>query len=230
MILVIWFALVFLRTYDQDEKAICFLWTLICLQLAVFSYFGTNSISFFWDLDNSLNSIHFEYDLEKGKYSLENQIREAKTVLKNSQENLSEELKPLYRKYENEYEDYYRTLLKDLPRIGINDHEGLLRNCDRYIKSCNLLQRTAILKHSLEWLDSKISKVNYRISTLDQNLWLLQKKSELGEIASREEQDKVNELIVSTKYVLEEQITPAEDQDISKLEKKIFEKIINSRY
>ncbi|MFB2973218.1 hypothetical protein ACE1CD_30005 [Aerosakkonema sp. BLCC-F183] len=159
---------------------------------------------------------------------IKNKIEEAENLLRQLQSRRSNELQSIYDRYSSEHQTYYEKLREELPRLGISNHEELLRQCDKYIVTCNLLERTAILQYSLNWLKTKIDKVDLQIGKLDQNIWRLNKKLELSAIASPEDQDKVNELIAYTKVILEEQIAPPEAEDPAKLQKEIFNNIVKS--
>ncbi|HBE19713.1 MAG TPA: hypothetical protein DEG17_24100 [Cyanobacteria bacterium UBA11149] len=162
------------------------------------------------------------------KTCIKKKIAEGKTVLSSLRYRRNYELKSLYDEYDRDYREYYEKLRNQLQASSINKHEDLLRQCEKYIETCNLLERVAILRYSMNWLDEKIANIDLQIGKLDQNIWKLNKKIELSAIASREEQDKVNQLIVSTKVILEEQITPPEAQDTAKLQQEIFDQVVNS--
>jgi len=138
-------------------------------------------------------------------------------------------LLPIHEKYVAEYKQYYNEIGQRLPRLGLYSHQDLLRNRERYREEINLLERTAILRHSLNWLEPKIAKVDAQISELEQNVWKMEKKLELSTVASPEEQSQVDKIIASTKLILEENITPPEAQDVAKLEQTIFDEIMGRR-
>lgn len=138
-------------------------------------------------------------------------------------------LLPIHEKNVAEYKRHYNDIRQRLPRLGLYSHQDLLRNRERYREEINLLERTAILRHSLNWLEPKIAKVDAQISDLNQNVWKMEKKLELSTVASPEEQAQVDKIIAITKEILEENITPPEAQDLGKLEQTIFDEIMRRR-
>ncbi len=124
---------------------------------------------------------------------------------------------------------YYNDIRQRLPRLGLDSHQDLLRNRERYREEISLLERTAILRHSVNWLEPKLAKIDAQISELEQNVWKLEKKLELSTVASPEEQAQVDKIIASTKLILQENITPPEAQNVAKLEQTIFDEIMGRR-
>lgn len=157
---------------------------------------------------------------------LKTKINEAEEALSSLRSYRNYQLGSLRNEYSQEFDESYNKLIDQIPS-SIKSHEELLRNCSNYYQACNLLERTAILKYSLNWLNTKLNNIDRQIGELDQNIWKLQKKRELSGVASPEEQDKINKLIVSTKVILEEQISPPEAQDTGNLEQQIFNDVIN---
>lgn len=154
-------------------------------------------------------------------------IKEGKTVVDTLKSSRNNNLKPLYNNYSREYDIYYDSLEDEIRNINVYSHADLLRNCTQHNQICNELERAAILRHSMQWLDGKIKKVDLQVSELEQNLWKMEKKVELSEVASSEEQAEVGKLIASTEILIEENITPPEAQDIAKIEQEIFKSLIN---
>ncbi|GAB1542598.1 hypothetical protein NUACC21_52720 [Scytonema sp. NUACC21] len=132
-----------------------------------------------------------------------------------------------YNQDKREYDDYYEKLNSGLPSLGIKTHEELLRNCQSYFQLCLLLERTAILQRRLNLLKHTIDEADFKIATLEQNIWKLEKKLDLSDIVPPEEIKLINKLLVDTRVLIEEQVKPSESQDTGKLQKKIFENILN---
>lgn len=139
-------------------------------------------------------------------------------------------LESLFNEYQDEYRKYYSELKDGIPSTGITNHEYILRNCTSYVRICNLLERSAILQYHLDWLKDKISKADLKISELDQSVWKLKKKLDVIPIASPEDSKRINDVnkvIISTKAILDDKVTPPEAQDTAKIQKDIFDQILS---
>lgn len=154
-------------------------------------------------------------------------IKQGENVVKTLKKRRNSDLQPLYDNYSEEYDTYYELLKYDIRDINVDSHGELLRNCTEHYQICNELERAAILRHSMQWLDGKIKKVDFQVSELEQNIWKMEKKVELSLVASSEEQAEVSNLIASTETLIEENITPPEAQDVAKIEQEIFNSLID---
>ena len=153
-------------------------------------------------------------------------IEEGKNLVKELTKKRDRQLKSLYYEYSGDYKRYHQFLESEISINNIESHEYLLRNCTQYYDICNYLERAAILRHSIQWLEVKIEKINFQVSELEQNIWKMEKRVELSELASAEEQEEISRLIASTAILLEENITPSEKQDLGKIEQEIFNELI----
>jgi hypothetical protein len=162
------------------------------------------------------------------KECIQKKIDESTELIEKLKLELDDRLKPKQSEYEAEYKKNVQEVTDGLNDSPIKTHEELLKKCNQYYDVCNKLERAAVLKYSTQFLDSKIRKIDFQISQLEQNVWKINKKMELSEIASTEEQDKINELIAKTKIIIEDvdKTPPLEAQDVAKIQQDIFNNII----
>jgi archaellum component FlaC len=162
---------------------------------------------------------------------IQEKIDEGEDAIDKLQNSRNVDFKPLYDQYLTEYNSYIRELPDEVNSSGIRSHEELLQNCSQYYQICNKLERTAILEYLIERLGSKIKKIDFQISKLDQNVWKFKRKIEMNELnTSSEESNQIKELIATTEILIKDDTTTTEVQDVAKIEQKIFNKIISGGF
>lgn len=154
-------------------------------------------------------------------------IEEAEIAVSSLKER-NREFQKLLSEQSEEYEGYYQELTDNLPYLGVITHKDFLLICEeKYMELCNSLKRSAILRNTINWFEEEIKKGNMQIQILEQNIWELNHKIEIGKVAnSREQQKIVNRILAETKVMVEKNTEPTEDQDTGELEKTIFEEIM----
>lgn len=133
-----------------------------------------------------------------------NPIQKVQISIDSLEEYIGNKIVPLIENYESEYDSLYSNLESELRAKNFRKHEKLLAKCNeyKYLATCNLLEKTAIMRHSLNWLNNKYQEIDTQKIKLEQNKWKLEKQQDLNEIASEEEKDEVNQLIKYTETIL----------------------------
>jgi hypothetical protein len=124
-----------------------------------------------------------------------------------------------------EANNYYRELSQQLSEIGVNSHEKLIRNCQEYLGTCELLERTAILRHDLAWIETRLKDISKLLGYLQQKEWKLSHFLKTDTPVSLEERDEINSLMAKTQSIIDRQIPLPEGMELGRLEQEIFNQL-----
>lgn len=152
------------------------------------------------------------------------QVVQLRYSIKNLKEYSENKLEPLVKSYTQQYQEYFAQVKIKIHKAGITNHETLLRKSgNQEIK--NLLQRCAILKSSLDWLQNKIANSQQTIAEMDQAAWKLERMIELKEVSPANEREQIEKLIQTAEIIVKEGTSPSQKQDLGNMEKQIFEEL-----
>lgn len=153
------------------------------------------------------------------------QLKQVKNKIR-SLEKYQQQLESLKKKDSTEQINYSQQLSQKISEIGVNSHEQLLRNCWKYLKSCNLLERTALLQHDLAWIETQLKDATKTLKDLKQQEWKLSRSIPPNPgVITRAEIDRVKRTIAKTKKLINDNIPPCEDRELGRLERKIFNQL-----
>ena len=133
---------------------------------------------------------------------------------------------PLLEKHTAEFTKYRQQLKSLVKTAGLTTHEALLKGGDEHLEIKNTLRRAAILDVTIKWLSGKLKVTEIAIKKLDQQAWELERRAELNEVATDEERENIDKLILNAETIIAEDTPPQEKQDIAAAEKSLFETLI----
>ncbi|MUG96844.1 hypothetical protein F7734_32685 [Scytonema sp. UIC 10036] len=151
-------------------------------------------------------------------------LKQVKTTIR-SLDKYQQQIEKLKQDLSTEASNYYQDLSQQLSDIRVESHEKLVRKCQEYIGTCDLLERTAILRHDLAWIEARLENISKTFGYLQQKEWRLSHFLKTDTPVSPEERDEIYSLIANTKLIIDMQIPLTDGMELGRLEQEIFNQL-----
>ena len=155
-------------------------------------------------------------------------LKETRQAMDALKQHLEEKVVPLKLQYQRERSSYLTKLKPQLKASGLQSHEALLRGKEEHLALSNLLERTAILEHSIQWLQEKEKTGERTLLKLDQEVWRMEKLQEMREVATKEDLKSITEIMTTAQAVIDEAIPLPERQDLALMEQDLFTRLLEA--